>query len=103
MAQINPKVTWIAIIAIAISSSDCRSLKVNDYGYMNTMKEMEKVAPSSKFCKFYKDLSALTWILCHVFDHDSGTINFYSICEFNKRQNMMIICFNQSINSIFDI
>ena len=97
MVQINPKVTWIAIIAIAILSSDCRSLKIDDYGYMNTMKEMEKVAPSSKFCKFYKDLSALTWILCHLFDHDSGKINFYSICEFKKRQKNKLSssCWNQ--------
>ena len=73
MVQINPKVTLVAIISIAILSSDCRGLKIDDYGYMNTMKEMEMVAPSSKFCKFYKDFSGLTWVLCHLFDHDPGT------------------------------
>ena len=77
MVQINPKVTWITIISIAILFSDCRSLKMDDYGYMNAMKEMEIVAPSSKFCKFYKDFSGLTWIL--------------------------LVCFNSSVNSIFDI
>ena len=76
MVQIDPKVSWIAIISIAILSSDCRSLKIDDYGYMNTMKEMEMVAPSSKFCKFYKDFSGLT---------------------------LTMICFNPSISIIFDI
>ena len=76
-----PKLPWIVIISIAILSSDCRSLKIDDSKYMNVMREMEIVAPSSKFCKYYKDYSALTWILCHVFDHDSGII--IHICEFN--------------------
>ena len=96
MVQINPKVTWIAIIAIAILSSDCRSLKIDDYGYMNTMKETGMVAPSSKFFKFYKDFSGLTWILCHLFDHDSGT-------TFILYMNLAKIRFNPSINDVFYI
>ena len=82
MVLFYPKLPWIFIISIAILSSDCRSLKIDDSKYMNVMQEMEIVAPSSKFCKYYKDYSPLTWILCHVFDHDSGII--IHICEFDS-------------------